>query len=46
MYQLDQDLHQVDDYLSCLMTALINEAVRLVKTVSSVAQQSPSGVRH
>lgn len=27
IYQLDQDLRQTDDYLSCLMTALINQAV-------------------
>lgn len=27
LYQLDKDLLQVQDYLACLMTALINEAV-------------------
>lgn len=26
-YKLDQDLRQETDYMSCLMTALINEAV-------------------
>lgn len=26
-YQLDKDIKQVEDYLSCMMTALINEAV-------------------
>lgn len=26
-FQLDKDIKQVSDYLSCMMTALINEAV-------------------